>query len=313
MNNLQLIESALCYIDEHLNENITFERLAEIFGYSPFHFHKIFSSVTSQTITDYLRKRRLMYAHMDLCETEKTITEICYENGFGSIQSFNRIFKTTYGMLPSDVRKEKIKIDYKSIQTIIEGYTKRVPFKGEYIMEPRFVEKDEFVLVGSRKYTGNGFQVIGEAWEELKSNWHKIKRTNPNTMYGFEDYSEDFQKEPLQFYYMAAVEAESNTDIPDGMCMKRIPKAYYAVFTVNGNNANGEIGKAFRYIYDVWLPSSEYYLSHEVCADFEYYDERWDCQSSSAQMDLYIPVHKLLDRREADSKNDRYTEKTDNI
>jgi len=293
MNNLQLIENALCYIDEHLNENITFERLAEVFGYSSFHFHKIFSSVTGHTITDYLRKCRLMYAHMDLCQTEKTITEICYDNGFGSIQSFNRIFKTTYDMLPSEIRKQKIKSDYKSVQTIIEGYAKRVHFKGEYLIEPRFVEKDAFVLIGVQRYTGDGFQVIGEAWQELKASWHKIKRKNPHTMYGFEDYSRDFYKEQLQFYYMAAVESESDADIPDGMCIKQIPKAEYAVFTVNGNNANGEIGKAFRYIYDVWLPSSEYYFSDELCADFEYYDERWDCQSSSAQMDLYIPVRKL--------------------
>ena len=112
MNNLKLIEDVLCYIDEHLKENITFEYLADVFGYSSFHFHKIFSSVTGQTITGYLRKRRLMYAHIELCDTEKTITDICYDNGFGSIQSFNRIFKTTYGMLPSDVRKQNYKIDY---------------------------------------------------------------------------------------------------------------------------------------------------------------------------------------------------------
>lgn len=298
MNNLKLIEDVLCYIDEHLKENITFEYLADVFGYSSFHFHKIFSSVTGQTITGYLRKRRLMYAHIELCDTEKTITDICYDNGFGSIQSFNRIFKITYGMLPSDVRKQNYKIDYKSVQTIIEGYTKRIHFKGEYIMEPRFAEKNEFILVGSRKYTGNGFQVIGEAWQELKTNWDKIKRKEPNIMYGFEDYSEDFSKEPLQFYYMAAVEVESDIDIPDGMHIKKIPKSYYAIFTVNGNNVNGEIGKAFRYIYDVWLPSSEYCLSNELCADFEYYDERWDCQSSSAQMDLYIPVKKLVNEGE---------------
>lgn len=74
---------------------------------------------------------------------------------------------------------------------------------------------------------------------------------------------------------------------------KRVPKATYAVFTVNGNNSNGEIAKAFRYIYDTWLPNSEYCLSDELCADFEYYDERWDCQTDSAQMDLYIPVKKM--------------------
>ena len=46
MNNLQLIEKALYYIDEHICEELTYERLAEAFGYSSFHFHKIFSSVT---------------------------------------------------------------------------------------------------------------------------------------------------------------------------------------------------------------------------------------------------------------------------
>ena len=56
MNNLQLIEQVLYYIDEHISEPITFEHLAEQFGYSAFHFHRIFSTVTEQTITDYMKK-----------------------------------------------------------------------------------------------------------------------------------------------------------------------------------------------------------------------------------------------------------------
>lgn len=87
---------------------------------------------------------------------------------------------------------------------------------------------------------------------------------------------------------MAAVESESDADIPDDMCIKQIPKAEYAVFTVNGNNANGEIGKAFEYIYDVWLPSSEYYFSDELCADFEYYDERGGTVSLPLLRWIYI-------------------------
>lgn len=59
MNNLQLIEKVLYYIDEHICEELTYERLAEVFGYSSFHFHKIFSSVTELSITEYIRKRRL--------------------------------------------------------------------------------------------------------------------------------------------------------------------------------------------------------------------------------------------------------------
>ncbi len=293
MNNLQLIETVLIYIDAHLTDDITFETIADKFSYSSFHFHKIFSSVTGQTITDYLKKRRLGTAFLELVNTDKTVTNVCYDCGFNSIQTFNRIFKETFGTLPSDVRKRQLHIDFKSVQTIISSYEKRIHFKGDYIMEPRFITKEAFILAGSRKHTKNGWNVIGEAWSELKANFDKFDRINPNEMYGFEDYSVDFCPDPMSFYYMAAVEVRDEHNIPEGMFVKEIPTSLYAVFTVNGNNSNGEIGQAFRYIYDIWLPNSEYCLSDELCADFEFYDERWDCQSSSAQVDLYIPVKKL--------------------
>lgn len=295
MNNLLLIEKILYYIDEHLDENITFEYLAEKFHYSAFHFHRIFSSVTGQSITDYLKKRRLMYAYKDLQETEKTITDICYAYGFESIQTFNRLFKATYGVTPSDLRKSYRENTFRSIDTILTGYKKRVQFKGDFITEPKIIQKEEFLLAGIRKHTSNGFQVIGESWQELKANMDQIKRTDSHIMYGFEDYSEDFCREPLQFYYMAAVEIDRDTTVPENMYVKKVPQSLYAVFSVNGNNENGEIYKAFQYIYNVWLPHSEYCLSDELCADFEYYDERWNCQSPASQIDIYIPIQKMAD------------------
>lgn len=76
MNNQQLIEKVLYYIDEHIYEELTYERLAEVFGYSSFHFHKIFSSVTELSITEYIRKHRLTMAHKKLCETTETVADI---------------------------------------------------------------------------------------------------------------------------------------------------------------------------------------------------------------------------------------------
>ena len=293
MNNLQLIEKVLYYVEEHLEEEITYEHLAEVFGYSPFHFHRLFSAAVGQTVTDYLKKRRLTHACVKLQETDAKITDICYGCGFNSIQTFNRMFKDVYGMLPTDARKQKNKLSCKSVETILEGYKKRVPFKGDFVSEPKFVERDSFILAGPRKHTGQGFQVIGESWQELKANMGTIDRMNPNTMYGFEDYTEDFVREPLQFYYMAAVEIKDGADIPADWYVKKIPMAQYAVFTVNGNNASGEIGKAFHYIYHEWIPNSEYCLCGDLLFDFESYDERWDCQLRAAQMEIYIPVKKM--------------------
>ena len=286
MNNLQLIEKVLYYIDEHICEELTYERLAEVFGYSSFHFHKIFSSVTELSITEYIRKRRLTVAHKILCETTGSVADICYRVGFNSIQTFNRVFKETFGMQPLEARERQAKIT---------GYLKRVAVEGVFSMEPRFEEREEFVIAGYRKHTKDGFHVIGESWFELKNSLDAIERKNGHTMYGFEDYSEGFCPEPLSFYYMAGVEVEKDTPLLEGMYRKVVPRAKYAVFTVNGNNANGEIGEAFKYIYFVWLPNSEYCIDENALFDFEYYDERWDCQFGAAQMDIYVPVRRMED------------------
>jgi len=293
MNNLQLIEKVLYYIDDHISEELTYESLAEVFGYSSFHFHKIFSSVTELSITEYIRKRRLTMAHKLLCTTAQTVADICYSVGFNSIQTFNRAFKDTFGMQPLVAREKQAKITYRSVDEIITGYLKRIEVDGGFSIEPRFEEREEFVIAGYRKHTREGFHVIGEAWHALKSNMDSIERTNTHTMYGFEDYSEEFSADPLSFFYMAGVEVDKDTPLPEGMDRKVVPKSRYAVFTVNGNNANGEIGKAFYYIYFIWLPNSEYCIDENALLDFEYYDERWDCQFGAAQMDIYVPVRKL--------------------
>ena len=259
MNNLQLIEKVLYYIDEHICEELTYERLAEVFGYSSFHFHKIFSSVTELSITEYIRKRRLTIAHIMLCETTESVADICYRAGFNSIQTFHRVFKNTFGMQPLAARERQAKVTYRSVEEIITGYLKRIAVEGVFSIEPRFEEREEFVIAGYRKHTRDGFDVIGESWFELKSGLAAIERKNKHTMYGFEDYSEEFCSEPLSFYYMAGVEVGKDTPLQDGMYRKVVQKAKYAVFTVNGNNANGEIGEAFKYIYFVWLPNFEGY------------------------------------------------------
>lgn len=295
MNNMQLVEKVLYYIDDHISDEIDFWHLAENFGYSPFHFHKIFSAVTEQNITEYIRKRRLTIAHQKLCKTQERVADICYSVGFNSVQTFNRAFKETFGMQPLRARENKAFITYRDVPTIIAGYHKKVRLEEAFSMKPQFVMRDEFVIAGYRKYTNHGFHVIGESWHELKQHLDCIQRKNAKVMYGFEDYSEDYCADPLAFYYMAAVEVDKDDKLPAGMYRKILPKAEYAVFTVNGNNANGEIGQAFRYIYNVWLPESEYCIDERILADFEYYDERWDCQSCAAQSDIYIPIRKLED------------------
>lgn len=208
MNHLEVVESTLYYIDAHIAEEIDFRLLAEQFGYSPFHFHKMFSAVTEQTMMEYIRKRRLTIAHEKLCKTREKVADICYSVGFNSIQTFNRAFKDAFGMQPLQARESRAFITYRDVPTIMAGYRKKVEMEGIYAIEPQFVTRGEFAVTGYRKHTKDGFQVIGEAWHELKEHMGLLQRKNERVMYGFEDYAEDYSADSLAFYYMAAVETD---------------------------------------------------------------------------------------------------------
>ena len=72
MNNIDLISKVLQYIDVHISEDISFKTLADIYGYSSFHFHRIFTAITNLTITNYIKDRRLKLAYNYLLDNDLT-------------------------------------------------------------------------------------------------------------------------------------------------------------------------------------------------------------------------------------------------
>ena len=72
----------------------------------------------------YINSLRIQKSMEMLSSSEKTITEICYENGFSDIRYFSYIFKEYVGLTPRDYRKIKyvsIKRDDEKIDTV-EGF-----------------------------------------------------------------------------------------------------------------------------------------------------------------------------------------------
>ena len=60
------LSDVLTYIDDHIHEKISLKELAEMAGYSPFYFSKIFSETMGMPVTGYIRIRKLQYAIVDL-------------------------------------------------------------------------------------------------------------------------------------------------------------------------------------------------------------------------------------------------------
>lgn len=104
---LEDVQRAIQYIHEHLNESITLEDIARSAHMSRSYLSDNFRLVTGITPYEYLLLRRIEHAVFLLRENDMLILNVAQECGFGSIASFNRIFKRTTGMTPSAYRSSR--------------------------------------------------------------------------------------------------------------------------------------------------------------------------------------------------------------
>lgn len=103
LNRLSVIAA---YVKEHYTEELTLERLAEIFGYSPSYLSRMFQKYAGINYKAYLQSIRVEYAYQELANTDKTISEIALENGFPNSKALARVFVKKYGILPSEYKKK---------------------------------------------------------------------------------------------------------------------------------------------------------------------------------------------------------------
>lgn len=100
----ELLRKILLYIDEHIREKISLSELAEVAGYSPFYFSKLFTETMGMPITACIRVRKMQYALCSLLEGKKVL-EVSLMYGFDSHEGFTRAFTQLFGSTPSIVRR----------------------------------------------------------------------------------------------------------------------------------------------------------------------------------------------------------------
>lgn len=106
MENIQILIEALEYIDNNLTESINTEDLANHLYCSKSTIEKLFKYINNMTIRDYIIRRRMSKAAMELTShPEKTVLEIGLQYGYGSNEAFSRAFYSIWQVLPSEFRK----------------------------------------------------------------------------------------------------------------------------------------------------------------------------------------------------------------
>ena len=96
-------EDIIRYLEEHLTEPIDVQKLARMANMSLYEFRRIFSFVTKIPLSEYIRKRRLSMAAMELRAGNASVTDLALKYGYETPSSFSRAFKEYHGRTPTEV------------------------------------------------------------------------------------------------------------------------------------------------------------------------------------------------------------------
>ena len=107
LKHLERLENVFRYVEENYDTNISLEQIAEVANFSMYHFTRFFKEATDMTFGHYLNNYRISRAIEYLAHVDNSITEIVFLTGFGSIRTFNRVFKQIKGYSPSEYIKAK--------------------------------------------------------------------------------------------------------------------------------------------------------------------------------------------------------------
>lgn len=106
------INQIINYIDTHYHEPITLNILSKQIGFSSVYISRLFKQTCHLNISEYIEKVRIMHAYNDVVNTNISITDIAYDNGFPNVKSFINAFKHYYELTPLQYRN-KLKNDNK--------------------------------------------------------------------------------------------------------------------------------------------------------------------------------------------------------
>jgi AraC family transcriptional regulator len=263
------------YIHDHLDEDLDMDRLAEIACMSSYHWHRIYRAIHGETLAATVKRLRLHRAAGDIVRSDPAVSDIARRSGYPNIQSFNRIFKSVYGMPPARYRKEGSHTEF---QPSPNGKTKAM-----FNVTLRKIAP--IALVGVR-HTGSYMQ-ISKAFEMLFGTLYARGLAEPQMrMIGV--YFDDPDLVPAeQLRSIACVACDSTIAIEPPLEALLLDGGEYAVLRHKGPYA--DMYKAYQWLYAEWLPTSGRQLRDGLMFE-DYLNNPRDVAPTALLTEIHMPL-----------------------
>lgn len=284
------IEIAIKFIEDNLKNKLSLDLVAEQACFSKYHFIRVFTAMTGETVGSYARRRRVTRSSKELITSDKSILAIAIDYQFESQEAYTRSFKRIYHTTPSMYRKHGLnQIAYGRSRLTV---SRLLHLQNNITMKPKIVEIHRKTLVGMNTMTSLADNRIPQLWENFMARAHEIQENKKTGYYEVHPYDGNFKMEDytetMEFEKWATVEVDTIRDVPENMKAHLLTGGKYAMFVHKGSMSNVQL--SFDYIYGTWLPNSGY--EFDLRDDFERYDPQkyFGPGHPDSEMEIYVPI-----------------------
>lgn len=289
MELLERMNEALRYIEENLTDEINIKEVSRLSFCSEYHFKRMFSFLTGISLTEYIRRRRLTLAALELTNSDIKVIDLAVKYGYSSPDSFTRTFQSVHGITPTEARKGGQSLKAYPRMTF------QLSIKGGNEMKYRILEKDAFSIVGIKKRVPIVFSgvnpEIAAMWqslnEEMICQLKSLSNMEPlGLISASANFSEGRMEETGELDHYIGV--ATTHDCPDKFTKLAVPALSWGVFEAVGPFPS-TLQDVWGRIYSEWLPSSNYEL---VEGPEILWNEHKDITSPNFKSEIWIPINR---------------------
>lgn len=277
------LDKVLVHIRDHMDEPLSLFALASVACFSPFHFHRIFSAYTGETLGGYIRRIRLERAALRLRNSADPVTEIALSAGYETPASFAKAFRQHFRMTPTEFKSGG--------ESANLGLLGEVDFKigdkSGNAKAPVIRILEEQMVYFVRK-TGRFDRSAAEAWTRLmKFAYPRRLMTKATRCIGVShDFPEVTPEDKIR--YDACITADGDAKPEEEIGVKAICGGTHAVFLHKG--PYDRLSESYGHIFSEWVPASGRKLRDAPC--FELYLNRDPCRTKPENLrtEIHVPV-----------------------
>lgn len=259
------IDRVTDYLRDNLDRAPSLDELARVAHLSSYHFHRIFTAVTGETVNSFTVRLRLEKAARLLRYSGNPITEIALDCGFSSSSTFSRSFRQYFGISPSRYRKggeiknSKIRKDLFPMNDYLIPMSDRELRENFPVEIRRFPERRVAFI---RVIGGYEEDRVPNAFKRLLE-WAKYNGlVEQATVFGM-SLDDPTVTPKAKYRYEACLTVPDGTrpDDDNEISLTTMPELNYAVTRVSGDIRR--IATATNYLFTSWLIGSEYEPEHQ--------------------------------------------------